>query len=188
MISLPVTLTSRTSSLRTCLRLRFSSPPLLLLPGYNRYRYRYSHSHTMEGTPTKRINNQVIFLCDMQEKFRNAIWQFDKILLTTQKVLRAAKILQIPVIATTQNSAKLGGVVHELRHLIGDEEEAVIDKTRFSMLTQEVCERLLLLLSNKEEEKEKKPSVVIVGIESHICVTQTALDLCKFIYLHITHT
>ncbi|KAJ8121275.1 hypothetical protein O1611_g10145 [Lasiodiplodia mahajangana] len=110
-------------------------------------------------------------VCDLQDKFRNAIWQFDKILLTSQKLLRAAQILKIPVIATTQNGQKLGPIVAELQPLIKD--AAVhADKTLFSMLIAEVTSHELL-----SSTTAPKREVAIVGIESHICVTQTALDL-----------
>ncbi|KAI1306621.1 Isochorismatase hydrolase [Xylaria venustula] len=124
----------------------------------------------------RRIHDQAIFVCDPQEKFRNAIWQFDKILLTAQKVLRAAQILKIPVFVTTQNRARLGGIVPELEELIKD--AAInIDKTHFSMVVPEIESHELIAAG--DNGKEKKRSVVIVGIESHICVTQTALDLLE---------
>ncbi|KAI1816822.1 Isochorismatase hydrolase [Poronia punctata] len=163
------TTTTTTTTTRTLPRfLRFNLP---------RYYYHYQRPfNTMSAAaaPSKRIKNQAIFVCDLQDKFRNAIWQFDKILLSTQKVLRAAKILQIPIFVTTQNGAKLGGIVPELQPFIS---EAVVnaDKTLFSMLTDDVNKGLE---DGKEKEKEeKRPVVVIVGIESHICVTQTTLDL-----------
>ncbi|TRX89596.1 hypothetical protein FHL15_009505 [Xylaria flabelliformis] len=121
------------------------------------------------AAPSRRLHNPVIFVCDLQDKFRNAIWQFDKILLTSQKVLRAAQILQIPIVVTTQNAGKLGPIVPELQPLIKD---AAVhsDKTLFSMVTPEVSSHALFSGQSKRE-------VVIVGIESHICVTQTALDM-----------
>ncbi|KAI1122703.1 Isochorismatase-like protein [Nemania abortiva] len=145
---------------------RFSSP--LLAPPLGP---RLSSTMT-DPIPSRRLKNPVIFVCDLQDKFRNAIWQFDKILLTSQKVLRAAQILKIPVIATTQNGKKLGPIVAELQPLIAD--AAVhADKTLFSMLTAEVASHELLSASTTTPKRE----VAIVGIESHICVTQTALDL-----------
>ncbi|KAH8158248.1 hypothetical protein CIB48_g9989, partial [Xylaria polymorpha] len=109
-------------------------------------------------------------VCDLQDKFRNVIWQFDKILLTSQKVLRAAQILQIPVVVTTQNAAKLGPTVPELLPLIKD--AAVhADKTLFSMFVPEVSSHALFSSATTKRE------VILVGIETHICVTQTALDL-----------
>ncbi|KAI0194491.1 Isochorismatase-like protein [Xylaria flabelliformis] len=137
-------------------------PPLSALP------LGLKLSSTM-AAPSRRLHNPVIFVCDLQDKFRNAIWQFDKILLTSQKVLRAAQILQIPIVVTTQNAGKLGPIVPELQPLIKD---AAVhsDKTLFSMVTPEVSSHALFSGQNKRE-------VVIVGIESHICVTQTALDM-----------
>ncbi|KAH9906388.1 Isochorismatase hydrolase [Xylariomycetidae sp. FL2044] len=127
-------------------------------------------------------------ICDMQDKFRNAIWQFDKILLTAQKVLRAAQILKIPVYVTTQNAARLGGIVPELEPLTRD---AVVsaDKTYFSMMVPEVSSRFPSVRTDDDNDTSTSTStsdspqrpesheVVIAGIESHICVTQTALDL-----------
>ncbi|KAI1277624.1 Isochorismatase hydrolase [Xylaria sp. FL0933] len=132
----------------------------------------------------RRLQNQAIFVCDPQEKFRNAIWQFDKIIVTAKKVLRAAQILGIPVFVTTQNRAKLGGIVPELEPLIKD--AAVnLDKTCFSMMVPEIATHELITGAGAGATKEKNGRehtsssvvVVIVGIESHICVTQTALDL-----------
>ena len=133
-----------------------------------------------------RIPNSAIFVCDIQEKFRNAIHEFDKVVLTSRKVLRAAGILDIPVVVTTQNRARLGDTIPELSSLYtaeGDNEDnedkegkegkakviVNVDKTRFSMWTDEV----------KSVLSSSSPSLtaVIIGIESHICVTQTALDM-----------
>ncbi len=95
-------------------------------------------------------------------------------ILTAQKVLRAAQILQIPVVVTTQNRAKLGGIVAELQALTKD--AAVdLDKTRFSMVVPEIASHELL--AGKGGGGDDLAAVVLVGIESHICITQTALDL-----------
>ncbi|CUS14233.1 unnamed protein product [Tuber aestivum] len=77
------------------------------------------------------------------------------------------QILQIPTYATTQLSAKLGPLVPELYPLPADVK--VVDKSLFSMMVPELRARLY-------EDREKK-SVALVGIESHICVLQTCLDL-----------
>lgn len=120
-----------------------------------------------QGTPQRRLQRPAIFVCDLQDKFRNAIWNFEKIVLTTKKVLRFAEVLQIPVYVTTQSKPKLGETVPELQPLL--EKAAVnVDKTFFSMWVPEI---------SKHFQTSAPSEVVIVGIESHICVTQTALDL-----------
>lgn len=95
-----------------------------------------------------------------------------KSVLTTQKVLKAAHALQIPIFATTQNRARLGETVPELAPLLdGPLLKAYADKTRFSMWVPEIASQLPGGPGGAPAE------VVLVGIEAHICITQTALDL-----------
>ncbi|KAK4123772.1 Isochorismatase hydrolase [Parathielavia appendiculata] len=122
-------------------------------------------------TPERRFKNPAVFVCDIQEKFRPTIHEFDKVILTARKLLLAAQSLSLPVFVTTQNRARLGDTVAELQPLIaaaGPLVHADVDKTRFSMW-------LPPLSSNAHFSSPSE--VAIVGIESHICVTQTALDL-----------
>ncbi|KAL0931654.1 isochorismatase domain-containing protein [Colletotrichum truncatum] len=123
-----------------------------------------------DTTPQRRLQRPVIFVCDLQDKFRNAIFEFDKVVKTTSKLLRAAETLKIPVYTTTQNRARLGDTVPELAPFLKESDliRAPIDKTKFSMWVPEIAGEF----AGKGEHQ-----VIIVGIESHICVTQTALDL-----------
>ncbi|KAJ5087880.1 hypothetical protein N7456_011496, partial [Penicillium angulare] len=109
-------------------------------------------------------------ICDIQDKFRNGIYEFSKLVSTTEKMARAASTLQFPVYITTQNRAKLGNTVSELNtHLQGPHIKADVDKTFFSMITPEIK----ALLPSDPAALD----AIIVGIETHICVTQTTLDL-----------
>ncbi|EUC36351.1 hypothetical protein COCVIDRAFT_41902 [Bipolaris victoriae FI3] len=122
-----------------------------------------------------RIANPALFICDLQEKFRPAIYEFPKVIATAQKLLRASQVLNIPVIATTQNRARLGETCPELKLDAPDGVKTVchLDKTLFSMITPEV-ERALDSLN-----APGPLSAIVVGIESHICITQTTLDLLR---------
>ncbi|KAK9436045.1 Isochorismatase domain-containing protein 2 [Metarhizium brunneum] len=102
-------------------------------------------------------------VCDLQEKFRNAIYEFDSIVATTTKLLTFANAVNIPVHATTQTAAKLGPTVPALASLLPSPPH---DKTKFSMLIPPLAAAL-----------PPASRVALVGIESHICITQTALDL-----------
>lgn len=89
-------------------------------------------------------------------------------------MLRASSPLKIPIFITTQNRGRLGDTVSELqKHLKKLDGSAVdnvqvdVDKTLFSMITPEV--KALLPATPLD--------AIIVGIESHICVTQTTLEL-----------
>ncbi|TVY12873.1 Isochorismatase domain-containing protein 2, partial [Lachnellula arida] len=105
---------------------------------------------------------------------------------TTQKLLRFATILSLPIFITTQNAARLGPTCPELNlppsplpvpPPSANEKEGKglnviehVDKTAFSMWIPEISRHF------EGEGKEEKGEIVIMGIESHICVTQTALD------------
>ncbi|OJD11815.1 hypothetical protein AJ78_07483 [Emergomyces pasteurianus Ep9510] len=87
---------------------------------------------------------------------------------TTTKLLKASKPLNIPIYITTQNRARLGATVSEFdAYLDPANVRADLDKTLFSMVTPEL----------KSCFPEQPLDAIIVGIESHICVTQTTLDL-----------
>jgi hypothetical protein len=86
-------------------------------------------------------------------------------ILTTQKMIKAAEILSIPIYATTQNRIRLGETCAEL-NIPNAVEHA--DKTAFSMWVPSIANHF---------SSSTPAEVVIVGIESHICVTQTTLDL-----------
>ncbi|EMD63781.1 hypothetical protein COCSADRAFT_37540 [Bipolaris sorokiniana ND90Pr] len=123
----------------------------------------------------QRIANPALFICDLQEKFRPAIYEFPKVIATAQKLLRASQVLNIPVVATTQNRARLGETCPELKLDAPDGFKTVchLDKTLFSMITPEV-EKVLDSLN-----APGPLSAIVVGIESHICITQTTLDLLR---------
>ena len=105
-----------------------------------------------------------ILLCDVQEKFRAAIYKFGSVVTGAQRMTRAAKELSIPVIATEQYPKGLGHTVEEidLTHA------TVVAKTDFSMFVPEVSAKL---------QELKITDAVIIGIEAHVCVQQTTLDL-----------
>ncbi|KAL8943499.1 MAG: hypothetical protein Q9216_001034 [Gyalolechia sp. 2 TL-2023] len=86
---------------------------------------------------------------------------------TAQKMIKASAILNIPIYATTQNAARLGPICSELSLPSSTFQS---DKTAFSMLIPS-------LKSALETASTSSYQIAIVGIETHICVTQTALDL-----------
>jgi len=113
----------------------------------------------------RRLNRPALFICDIQEIFRKSIWEYEKVISTTQKMIKASSILDVPIYATTQNRARLGETCSELS--ISNAVEHV-DKTAFSMWVPSIA---------KHFSSATPSEIVIVGIESHICVTQTTLDL-----------
>ncbi|KAF2225139.1 Isochorismatase-like protein [Elsinoe ampelina] len=126
------------------------------------------------AAPARRLVRPALFICDLQEKFRPAIYEYAKVISTTQKMLKASQILDIPVFATTQLKGKLGETCSELGLDAPDGVQTTIhaDKSKFSMIVPELQKAFEALGPEKKE-------VIILGIESHICVTQTTLDLLR---------
>ncbi|GAC94719.1 isochorismatase [Pseudozyma hubeiensis SY62] len=123
------------------------------------------------------------FLCDMQERFKTAIANFDLITTTSARMLKAAKILDVPVFTTEQNPKALGATVAPLSELLKDLPEisasAVHPKTKFSMDLPNITDKWLQSAGDIKH-------VVIFGIESHVCVLQTTLDLLdRGIQVHV---
>ncbi|KAJ7638486.1 Isochorismatase hydrolase [Roridomyces roridus] len=112
----------------------------------------------------------IFFICDLQTKFRDAIFGFEHVVATTNKVLKIAKILGCEVVVTTQKARALGPTDQAVDlDSLGPLHVATLDKTLFSMLIPEVE----AILSDRPAVK----SIVLLGIESHICILQTALAL-----------
>lgn len=79
---------------------------------------------------------------------------------------------------TTQNRARLGDTVSELQPYLtssptNNNVKHNIDKTAFSMLTSDILTDLTIKGMNNNNPVD----AILVGIETHICITQTALDL-----------
>ncbi|KAI8381478.1 Isochorismatase-like protein [Radiomyces spectabilis] len=108
-----------------------------------------------------------LFVCDIQERFKGIIWQYPSVISVAGKMIKASKLLDIPVIVTEQYPKAFGPTVPELDI---SESALCLEKTRFSMYLPEVADVL---------KKNNTQSVLLLGIESHVCVLQTALDLLE---------
>ncbi|XP_051172362.1 isochorismatase domain-containing protein 1-like [Leptopilina boulardi] len=112
-----------------------------------------------------------LFICDVQERFSKAIFQFDKMVSNSSKLVDALKILKIPMLVTEQNPKALGKIVSQL-DVTGA--KGPFAKTQFSMYTPEVQQELSTLCCGEPPE-----SIILIGIEAHVCVENTAIDLKK---------
>lgn len=115
-------------------------------------------------------SNTIFLLCDVQERFLPRIHNSDTVVQTCRYMTSIAKTMRIPVIATQQYTKAFGPTVPAC---FATEEELmatpIYEKKRFSMLTETVGAKLATL--NDTE------SFVVMGIEAHVCVQQTCLDL-----------
>jgi len=129
------------------------------------------------------------FLCDIQERFRPLMHNSQTIISTAQYLTSIANTLDIPIVVTQQYSKVFGPTVKDC-FVDGQEgldalvqKGRVFDKKKFSMLTEEVMKLLHDLETDSSADaggsSDGIESVVLFGIESHVCVQQTCLDLIE---------
>jgi nicotinamidase-related amidase len=112
---------------------------------------------------------------DVQEKLLPPIFGKERLVKNATLLVRVAGILKIPVLVTTQYAKGLGSIVGEIASLLP--ETTAIDKQVFSCFGSEVfCSRLKNLPGHRT-------TLLLCGMESHICVMQTALDALREGYL-----
>lgn len=105
-----------------------------------------------------------LLIVDMQERFMQIIPDAAQLIANCKKLLQGAKVYDIPVFATEQYPKGLGGTVEELVEFLPDRPE----KLRFSSA------EVLNWGSGTDAERYR---VVVAGIETHVCVLQTVMDL-----------
>jgi nicotinamidase-related amidase len=116
-----------------------------------------------------------LVVIDIQEKLLPPIFQKEQLLRNSQLLIRAAGILKIPALVSTQYAKGLGGTVPEIASLLPGIDG--IDKTLFSCFGSDVFCSVLKRLPGQ------RTTLLLCGMESHICVTQTALGALREGYL-----
>ena len=120
------------------------------------------------------VDQCAVVVVDIQEKLLPPIFEKERLLRNSQLLIRLAQILNLPVLATTQYVKGLGSTVPEIAALLP---QAPIDKLEFSCFgSDRFCSQLKHLQGNRN-------TVLLCGMESHICVTQTALGALREGYL-----
>lgn len=116
-----------------------------------------------------------LIVIDIQEKLLPPIWQREQLVRNAKLLIRLAGILNIPTVATTQYAKGLGNTVPEVASLLPANES--IDKLMFSCFGSDVFCSILKRLPGQ------RTTVLLCGMETHICVAQTALAALRDGYL-----
>lgn len=113
-------------------------------------------------------NTTALAVIDIQEGFRNVIADFEPLATRVATVVRGFQILNIPLLVTEQYPRGLGTTASEIKAVLRDD-FAAYEKTAFSSCGASPFVEKLNELGIKQ--------VVICGLETHICVSQTTHDL-----------
>ena len=110
----------------------------------------------------------MLVVVDLQEKLAPAIAGIGAVLANTKTLLHLAKTLSLPTVVTTQYREGLGDTVPEIAELAA---VAALDKVCFGCAGDEMFRRKLT------ETLPTGGTVLLAGVEAHICVMQTALGV-----------
>jgi len=112
-------------------------------------------------------NDCFLLVVDVQERLAPAVLEREQVIANAGRLVRAATRLQIPVLMTEHCAAKIGPVVPGLRDLVP--EDAVLPKAYFAAAREPACAARF--------SKLQRSQCVVAGMETHVCVLQTAITL-----------
>ncbi len=116
-----------------------------------------------------------LVVVDMQEKLLPPIWEKERLVRNVQLLIRMAGILKIPALVTTQHAKGLGNTLPDIASMLPD--SPPLDKLTFSCFGSDVFCALLKRLPGQ------RTTVLLCGMETHICVMQTAMGALREGYL-----
>ena len=114
-----------------------------------------------------RANDSALLVVDLQEKLMPAIHEGGRVLDQSRKLIQTAQLLKLPILASEQYPKGLGPTCADIKQLLGN--GPVLEKMTFSGCGAESFWSTW--------ESFQRPNAVVCGVESHVCVQQTVLDL-----------
>lgn len=114
-----------------------------------------------------RRDKAVIVVIDIQERLLPAMKNPTDVCKKAAMLIEGGRILGTPILVTEQYPKGLGNTVTEIKDALGDFQ--AIEKTSFSIMGESNFVEALKELNCED--------IIICGIESHVCVEQSALDL-----------
>ena len=111
--------------------------------------------------------NSALVLVDVQGKLAQAMHGKEGFFDSIIRLVKGARILELPILWNEQNPAGLGPTIPEIAELLPNQKP--LSKLSFSCYGNENFV--------KELKKLNRPNLLVAGIETHVCVYQTAADL-----------
>ena len=120
-----------------------------------------------------RADDTLLMVIDLQEPLMRVIWDRDRVVTNTAILMEAAQALGLPIIVTAQNRDRLGDLIPEVLGRIPPEGD-VLNKMTFSCMRDEAIAAAVAGLGRGQ--------ALLCGVETHVCVHQTAHDLLSMGY------
>jgi nicotinamidase-related amidase len=116
--------------------------------------------------------NVVAVVVDIQERLFPHIHEHDRLAVNVKKLIKGLKILKVPLIVTQQYTKGLGQTITPVAEALGEFEP--LEKVTFSCYGDPDFVNIL--------SASGKNHIILMGIETHVCVMQTAMDLLDIGY------
>ncbi|MDR1816234.1 MAG: hydrolase [Clostridiales Family XIII bacterium] len=111
----------------------------------------------------------VVVVIDLQERLIPAMREGEKVRAQAAKLVQGAELLGVPVLTTQQYTKGLGETVEDVKAAYA--EFSYIEKSAFSAMADEGFADAL--------KESGRGTVLLCGVEAHVCVLQTALDMLE---------
>ncbi len=115
------------------------------------------------------VDRAMVLVIDVQEKLLPAVLRHDRVVAATCKLLEGVAVFDLPVLATEQYPKGIGPTVPEIRSRLASCGAEILEKPTFSACGEGPVREALRRID--------RPQIILIGIEAHVCVQQTALDL-----------
>jgi nicotinamidase-related amidase len=120
------------------------------------------------------VDRAMLLVMDLQTKLLPHIDGAREILAAADRLVRGARLFQLPILATCQYVKGLGPLDDHVRRPLEAASVRALEKVTFSACADEAIKHRLIEID--------RPQAVVTGIEAHICVQQTVLDLLSMDY------
>jgi nicotinamidase-related amidase len=112
-------------------------------------------------------DDSLLLLIDVQEKLTPAVLKCDELITRCEWLLKLAKKVNVPILVSEQYPQGLGSTLKQFHPYFNQQE--CIDKVCFSCMGEPKYKEHLQRLQKKQ--------LILIGIETHVCVLQTALEM-----------
>ncbi|MHC5110397.1 MAG: hydrolase [Planctomycetota bacterium] len=120
------------------------------------------------------VDRAFVLVIDVQEKLLGLIDDHQRVLRESSRLVAGADIFSLPVLVTEQYPKGLGHTEDRLRRRLAAGDATFHEKPTFSAWDHEPVRQAITAIN--------KPQVLVAGIETHICVLQTSMDLAAVDY------
>ncbi|NTV77655.1 MAG: isochorismatase family protein [Clostridiales bacterium] len=116
------------------------------------------------------IEDTLVLFIDFQEKLVPVVKEKEALLKNTEIFIKGLNLLEVPMIITRQYPKGLGDTVASIKNCL-DANTSTMDKITFSCMDDENIAKKIAMSGRK--------TIIVCGIEAHICVLQTVIDLIE---------